>query len=99
MLRTKIFPSDLIKKNLFLSSCNPFLLRNLLLASSEISFRYYGWYSNKSRGLRKKQGIAKSGDRPIEEAENIEIIDVTDYKPKPIPCTLATTLNIQGLII
>ena len=47
--------------------------------------RYYGWYSNKSRGLRKKQGIAKPGDQPLEDTENIEIIDVADYKPKPIP--------------
>ncbi|ODS31020.1 MAG: putative transposase, partial [Candidatus Scalindua rubra] len=36
--------------------------------------RYYGWYSNKSRGIRKKQGIVKPGDQPVEEAENIEII-------------------------
>ncbi len=48
--------------------------------------RYYGWYSNKSRGLRKKQGIAKPGDHKVHVADkNIEIIDVSDYQPPRIP--------------
>ena len=48
--------------------------------------RYYGWYSNKSRGLRKKQGIAKPRAPPIQEPDkNIEIIDVSDYQPPRIP--------------
>ncbi len=45
--------------------------------------RYYGWYSNKSRGMRPKQGIVRAGDEPVNESEkNVEIIDVLDYQPK-----------------
>ncbi|MCP4264997.1 MAG: hypothetical protein GY777_05375 [Candidatus Brocadiaceae bacterium] len=29
--------------------------------------RYYGWYSNKSRGVRKKQGLPKPGEIPAQE--------------------------------
>ncbi len=47
--------------------------------------RYYGWYSNKSRGVRNKKGMVRPGDQPVEEIGNIEIIDVSDYQPKPIP--------------
>lgn len=47
--------------------------------------RYYGWYSNKSRGVRIKQGIVRPGDQPIEKADDVEIIDVADYQPKPVP--------------
>lgn len=48
--------------------------------------RYYGFYSNKSRGLRLKneeKGIESS----IEEGQNkdIEIIDVSRYQPKKVP--------------
>ncbi len=46
--------------------------------------RYYGWYSNKSRGIRKKQGIERSSDEPVAD-KDIEIIDVSDYQPQPIP--------------
>ncbi|MCP5007724.1 MAG: hypothetical protein GY941_27880 [Planctomycetes bacterium] len=47
--------------------------------------RYYGWYSNKSRGVRKKQGIPKPGESPGQVPANIEIIDVSDYKPPRMP--------------
>ena len=48
--------------------------------------RYYGWYSNKSRGLRKKQGIAMPGDDSQEKPEEyVEIIDVSEYKQRRIP--------------
>jgi len=41
--------------------------------------RYYGWYSNKSRGLRKNQGIAMTGDDSQEKPEeHVEIIDVSE---------------------
>ena len=36
-------------------------------------------------GVRIKQGIVRPGDQPIEKAGNIGIIDVADYKPKPVP--------------
>ena len=47
--------------------------------------RYYGWYSNKSRGVRKKQEIPKPGEMPVQEPVNIEIIDVSDYQPPRMP--------------
>ena len=48
--------------------------------------RYYGFHSNKSRGLRLKneeKGIESS----IEKGQNkdIEIIDVSRYQPKKVP--------------
>ncbi len=47
--------------------------------------RYYGWYSNKSRGMRLKRGIVRPGDEPVNESEkNVEVIDVLDYQPKKI---------------
>ena len=43
-------------------------------------------YSNKSRGLRKNQGIAMTGDDSQEKPEeHVEIIDVSEYKPRRIP--------------
>ena len=45
---------------------------------------YYGWYSNKKRGMRLKQGICRPGDAPC-PVENGEIIDGSDYRPKRIP--------------
>ena len=46
--------------------------------------RYYGWYSNKSRGIRNKQGAERSTHEPVAEPD-IEIIDVSDYQPPRIP--------------
>ena len=42
--------------------------------------RYYGWYSNKMRGQRLKQTDAG----PVEVPES-EVMDVSAYKPRPIP--------------
>ncbi|MFQ5835445.1 MAG: transposase, partial [bacterium] len=45
--------------------------------------RYYGWYSNKSRGVRKKLGIQRPGDEPeVKPSKDVEIIDVSLYQPK-----------------
>ncbi|MCP4340650.1 MAG: hypothetical protein GY799_17640 [Desulfobulbaceae bacterium] len=46
--------------------------------------RYYGWYSNRMRGDRKKQegGEEESEDKSLEERK---IIDLRKYKPKRIP--------------
>ena len=46
--------------------------------------RYYGWYSNKSRGIRNKQGAERSSHEPVAD-KDIEIIDVSDYQPPRIP--------------
>ncbi len=48
--------------------------------------RYYGWYSNKSRGLREKQDNLTPDDQPLGETDDaIEIIDVSEYQPRRIP--------------
>ena len=48
--------------------------------------RYFGFYSNKSRGMRRKQGILRPGDEPLKEAPtNVDIIDVSEYNPPRIP--------------
>ncbi len=48
--------------------------------------RYYGGYSNKSRGIRNKQGIERSSHEPVAEPDkDIEITDVSDYQPPRIP--------------
>ena len=48
--------------------------------------RYYGFYSSKARGIRHKHGIYRPGDEPeIEITSDIEVIDVSEYKPLRIP--------------
>ena len=48
--------------------------------------RYYGWYSNRARGDREKQKQQKQPKEPVTEQETLlEIIDVSDYRPKRIP--------------
>jgi hypothetical protein len=48
--------------------------------------RYFGWYSNRKRGERSKakelEDMAEAG---VDIDENIEVLDVSDYKPKNIP--------------
>ncbi len=39
--------------------------------------RYYGWYSNKSRGMRLEKRMVRPGDEPLESDIEIEIIDVS----------------------
>ena len=46
--------------------------------------RYYGWYSNKSRGIRLKRGVVRPGDEPLENDVEVEIIDVSEYEPRRI---------------
>lgn len=48
--------------------------------------RYYGWCSNKLRGIRNKQGAERSSDEPVaKQDKGIEIIDVSEYQPPRIP--------------
>jgi len=42
--------------------------------------RYYGWYSNKSRGLR-----AKRAEKKVSELSRENIINVSDYNPPRVP--------------
>ena len=48
--------------------------------------RYYGYYANKSRGMRKKKGIYRPGDEPeVTPMADVEVIDVSEYNPPRIP--------------
>jgi len=52
--------------------------------------RYYGYYSNKSRGLRAKEEklneeINKSSDDTDSKKNIIKVLDISDYKPKKEP--------------
>jgi hypothetical protein len=48
------------------------------------NIRYYGWYSNKSRGLRAKQGREEQ-ETPAQGSDELDVIDVSDYKPPKRP--------------
>ena len=47
--------------------------------------RYYGWYSNRMRGDRKKQEerVKREGENVV--ADDLRVIDFRGYKPKRIP--------------
>ena len=48
--------------------------------------RYVGCYSNKSRGMRRKQGILRPGDVPLPEVPpDVDIIDVSEYNTPHVP--------------
>ena len=47
--------------------------------------RYYGWYSNRMRGDRKKQEEREKGEKENVVADDLRVIDVSGYKPKRIP--------------
>ena len=44
--------------------------------------RYYGWYSNRMRGERRKAALSAAEVDPVTE---LEVIDVSGYKPRRIP--------------
>jgi hypothetical protein len=50
-------------------------------------FGYYGFYSNKSRGLRAKAELVELTQDTAEEnnREGVNIIDVSKYQPKKVP--------------
>lgn len=45
--------------------------------------RYYGWYSNRSRGEREK-GVQRSGEELVPKPAEVEVLDVSEYKPRRI---------------
>ncbi|WP_303720831.1 transposase [Malonomonas rubra] len=47
--------------------------------------RYYGWYSNRSRGDRQKRGQLNLHGDAEEIAETIEVLDICEQQPKKIP--------------
>jgi len=47
--------------------------------------RYYGWYSNKSRGTRKNNEEQAVSSISALSSEEVEVIDVSSYKPRRIP--------------
>lgn len=73
------------KKNFSISTAEEFIAR-ITQHIPEKSFqlvRYVGWYSNRMRGDRKKQALEKQDNENTND--EIEIIDVSDYKPRKIP--------------
>ena len=73
------------KKNFSVSSAEEFIAA-ITQHIPEKSFqlvRYSGWYSNRMRGDRSKQELEeKKSEGPDNE---IDIIDVSDYKPRKTP--------------
>jgi hypothetical protein len=47
--------------------------------------RYYGWYSNRSRGNRRKQGLHKSGEELETVTTAVEVLNISEHKVKKIP--------------
>jgi ribosomal protein S27E len=47
--------------------------------------RYYGWYSNKKRGMRKKQALAARQEDSNHQDAAVTVLDVADYAPQRIP--------------
>lgn len=45
--------------------------------------RYYGWYSNRARGERKKRGLMRPGE--VEAADGAAVIDVREHEPVRVP--------------
>jgi len=45
--------------------------------------RYYGWYSNRAKGRRRKEGMLRPRDKKPEkkDSEDLTILDVSDYEP------------------
>jgi len=74
------------KKNFAIYTAEEFIaaITQHIPSKSFQMIRYYGWYSNKNRGMREKQGILGPGDER-ETKTNVEIIDVSDYSPPRIP--------------
>ncbi len=49
--------------------------------------RYYGWYSNRSMGQRRKEGMPRPEDRlpGKEDIVNFTVLDISDYEPRRVP--------------
>ena len=53
-----------------------------ILPKSYQMVRYYGWYSNRARGERKKRGMLRPGNEPEEgRSDDVTVLDVSDYDP------------------
>jgi hypothetical protein len=46
--------------------------------------RYYGWYSNRARGERRKLGLVEPG-ADVEESQVDMVLDVADYRQTRAP--------------
>ena len=47
--------------------------------------RYYGFYSNRSRGERNKADLSGTEDQPSPSCPQATVLGVSDYKPRRIP--------------
>ena len=53
-----------------------------ILPKSYQMVHYYGWYSNRARGERKKRGMLRPGNEPEEgRSDDVTVLDVSDYDP------------------
>jgi hypothetical protein len=48
---------------------------------------YYGWYSNRAKGQRRKEGMPRLGDRlpGKEDSVNFTVLDISDCEPMRAP--------------
>jgi len=78
------------KKNFSISTAVEFIA-DITQHIPEKSFqlvRYYGWYSNRMRGERRKLeegSCAEKQEKETVDISKLTMIDVTDYKPRRIP--------------
>ncbi len=49
--------------------------------------RYHAWYSNRSMGQRRKEGVLRLGDKPPGKEDSVDftILDVSYYDPPQVP--------------
>jgi len=47
--------------------------------------RYYGWYSNRSRGERRKGAVRESDEDFLQVPEEVDVLDISAYSPQRIP--------------
>ena len=77
------------RKNFEVYSALDFIATITLHISDKFSqlIRYYGFYSNKSRGLRAKAELVELTQDTAEgnNKEGVNIFDVSKYKPKNVP--------------
>jgi hypothetical protein len=73
------------RKNFSISSAEEFIaaITQHIPKKSFQLVRYVGWYSNRMRGDRRKHELEEKKSKSTDN--EIEIIDVSDYKPRKIP--------------
>ncbi len=75
------------KKNFIVYTAEEFIaaITQHIPKKSFQTIRYYGWYSNKSRGLRAKVENLSKDTLTETIPDEVEVIDVSRYQPKSVP--------------